>query len=547
MKKLSLRKKLILLFVLTSTLPIILLGLYDLYNMKSVLSKNTDFFVSENLKRVDDNLNISLDSYNDLLYQIYTNDDLVSWVDNLNDDVNEAITINQLRRFLRGLFYAKDYVRSITVITETGEIITYDQMTSATYENSWIKNYSLSADEIYEQVSNDNHTVYFDTEYGTTFANEDFYLFHMAHRIVDYKKPYRRNGIVILSIDEKFLQDILQTYANKDDEMLDFNCLIGKSGQIISCPENSLIGTTVLSEPHLRALAQTTERNRIYSDFIKQNTDVKPYTNVYSYYDEKLSWDIVEPIDQSAYISEMDRKETIILLASFVLLITTILALRDVLTKEKEIQDEQRSAEIKALEAQINPHFLYNTLDTINWMAIDKDEFDISNAINSLAQILRYAISKSEDMVPLRDEVEWLKKYIYLQQYRLKNKFICKVEAAPEIMDVKIHKLLLQPFVENAIIHGFSQNQEEYILEVLISEDAGGVKIIISDNGCGIKKEALERLNNGENPQDDNKNHLGVKNALTRLHMYYQSKEKVNIESIEGQGTTITLWVPSSL
>ena len=127
MKKLSLRKKLILLFVMTSTLPIILLGLYDLYNMKSVLLRNTDFFVSENLDRVDDNLNICLDSYNDLLYQIYTNDDLVEWVDNLNEDVNEAVTINQLRRFLQGLFYAKDYVRSITVITEGGEVITYDQ------------------------------------------------------------------------------------------------------------------------------------------------------------------------------------------------------------------------------------------------------------------------------------------------------------------------------------------------------------------------------------------------------------------------------------
>lgn len=545
MKKLSLRKKLILLFVLTSTLPIILLGLYDLYNMKSVLYENTDFFVSENLDRVDDNLNICLDSYNDLLYQIYTNDDLVEWVDNLNDGVNEAVTTNQMRRFLRGLFYAKDYVRSITVITEEGEIITYDQMTPATYENSWIKNYSLSLDEMYYRVSGDNHTVFFDTEYGTTFANEDFYLFHMAHRIVDYKKPYRRNGIVILSVDERFLQDILQTNSNKADESPDFNCLIGRKGQIISCPDSSLIGTYVIP-PTISEKYTEEERNKAYSSFIKKNGDVKPYTNVYSYYDEALGWEIVEPIDQSSLMSEMNKKESIIVLASFVLLLATILALRDVLAKEKETQDEQRNAEIKALEAQINPHFLYNTLDTINWMAIDKDEFDISNAINSLAQILRYAISKSEEMVPLHDEVEWLKKYIYLQQYRLKNKFVCRVEAAPEIMNVKIHKLLLQPFIENAIIHGFSKNQEEYILDVSLSEENEGIKIVIKDNGCGIAKEALEKLNRGENVTDDNKNHLGVKNALTRLHMYYQSQEKVSIESEEGIGTTIMLWIPKA-
>ena len=543
MKKLSLRKKLILLFVMTSTLPIILLGLYDLYNMKSVLLRNTDFFVSENLDRVDDNLNICLDSYNDLLYQIYTNDDLVEWVDNLNEDVNEAVTINQLRRFLQGLFYAKDYVRSITVITEGGEVITYDQMTWATYENSWIKNYSLSVDEMYKMVSENNHTVLLDTEFGTNFANEDFYLFHMAHRIVDYKKPYRRNGIVILSIDEEFLQDILQTESGEEDETPDYNCLIGKKGQIISCPDDSLIGTEVVSSDYATSLLED-ERNEIYSDFIKKNSVIRPYTNVYSYYDEELSWEIVEPIDQSSFMSEMSRQKTIIIIASLILLIATILALRDVLAKEKEAQDEQRHAEIKALEAQINPHFLYNTLDTINWMAIDKDEFDISNAINSLAQILRYAISKSEEMVPLRDEVEWLKKYIYLQQYRLKNKFVCKVEASPEIMDEKIHKLLLQPFVENAIIHGFSKNQEEYILDVAMSAFDDGIRIVIKDNGCGIPKDALEKLMRGEKISDGNKNHLGVRNAMTRLHMYYQSKEKVQIESSEGEGTTITLWVP---
>lgn len=545
MKKLSLRKKLILLFVLTSTLPIIMLGLYDLYNMKSVLLRNTDFFVSENLDRVDDNLNICLDSYNDLLYQIYTNDDLVEWVDNLNEDSNEAVTISQLRRFLRGVFYAKDYVRSITVITEGGEIITYDLMTWATYENSWIKNYSLSVDEMYKMVSGDNHTVFFDTEFGTNFANEDYYLFHMAHRIVDYKKPYRRNGIVIISIDEKFLQDILQTNSDEEGKTPDFNCLIGKKGQIISCPDNTMIGTEVVSQDYSEMLS-VAERNDIYSSFIKKNSVVKPYTNVYSYYDDELSWEIVEPIDQSSFMSEMSRQETIIIIASLILLFATIWALRDVLAKEKEAQDEQRHAEIKALEAQINPHFLYNTLDTINWMAIDKDEFDISNAINSLAQILRYAISKSEEMVPLRDEVEWLKKYIYLQQYRLKNKFVCKVEASPEIMDEKIHKLLLQPFVENAIIHGFSRNQEEYILDVVMSELNDGIQIVIRDNGCGIPKEALDKLIKGEKILDGNKNHLGVKNAMTRLHMYYQSKEKVQIESTQGVGTKITLWVPKA-
>lgn len=537
MKKISLRRKLITLFILTSTVPIILLGLYDLYNMKSVLKANTDFFVEENLERVRDNINIRLDSYDDLLYQIYTNDDMVVWVDNLNNKENVAVTVNQMRRFMRGLFYTKDYVRSITVITEGGDVITYDQLTPATYENSWINNYPMQIEEMYANVSGSKKTVYFDTHYGTTFANDDYYLFHMAHRIVDYKKPYRRNGIVIISIDETLLREIIQSGLDKENE--DYSFIVGTNGAVISFPDKSFIGKKITS-----MACDFYERERVYSEFVEDNINVKPYTTTYSIADEKLGWDIVEPIDQSALSKEMNKKEIVVVIASIILLAMTIIALKDVLLKEKEANDEKRRSEIRALEAQINPHFIYNTLDTINWMAMDRDEFDISNAISSLATILRYAIAKSDEKVTVREEVEWLKKYIYLQQYRLKNKFVCNVEISPDVMDIKIHKLLLQPFVENAIIHGFAQKQDEYILTVRMGRGDDKLNVTIEDNGAGIDEETLAKLNNKEAIEDKARNHVGVKNALSRLSMYYEQKENVLIESKLGEGTTITISIP---
>lgn len=536
MKRLSLRKKLILLFVLTSTIPIIVLSFYDLYHTRSTVNENTDFFVSENLNRVDDNLNVKLESYEDLLYQIYTNDDIVKWVDKLNAEEDAAVTINQMRRFLRGLFYTKDYVRAITIITESGEIISYDQLTPATYENSWIERYSVPKEELYRMVSEEKHTVILDTEYATTFANEDHYLFHLAHRVVDYRKPYRRNGIAIISIDERFLQEILQSDAGDED---DFELIIGKSGQVISCPDASLIGTRVTSMD-----LPEEERLSSYEKYITAYGQVKPYTKVYSYADEKLGWDIVEPIDQSQLVRTMNQKELYIIVLDILLLIIALFALRDVLRREKEANEEQRRAQVLALEAQINPHFLYNTLDTINWMAIDKEEFAISNAINSLATILRYAISKSDELVTVHDEMEWLKKYIYLQQYRLKNKFDCRVDVDPTVMELKIQKLLLQPFVENAILHGFARQQEQYILTVQISREGDCLKAVIEDNGCGMDAETLDRINRGEEITDGRRNHLGVKNALTRMHMYYDEKEKITVESRENEGTKITILIP---
>lgn len=119
------------------------------------------------------------------------------------------------------------------------------------------------------------------------------------------------------------------------------------------------------------------------------------------------------------------------------------------LENEREANTRQREAEIAALEAQINPHFLYNLLDTINWMAIDREEYEISNSISALAFILRYGIDNSNGIVSVREECEWLKKYLFLQQTRLKYAFQCEMHIEPEIMECKIHKLLLQPFVEN--------------------------------------------------------------------------------------------------
>jgi two-component system sensor histidine kinase YesM len=218
--------------------------------------------------------------------------------------------------------------------------------------------------------------------------------------------------------------------------------------------------------------------------------------------------------------------------------------LDDSMKKEKEAGERQRHAEIKALEAQINPHFLYNTLDTINWMAIDKNEFDISNAISSLAAILRYAIKNSTVTVEIRDEIQWLKNYIYLQQTRLKNSFSCEINVDPEVLDCKIHKLLLQPFIENSIIHGFVGVNKEHILEIAFKLEGEFVCITVRDNGKGIAPSVVECFNNETFHTTEDDSHIGMKNAIARLYMYYGAKASVNVSSTLGEGTVITLRIP---
>ena len=164
--------------------------------------------------------------------------------------------------------------------------------------------------------------------------------------------------------------------------------------------------------------------------------------------------------------------------------------------------------------------------------------------IAALAGILRYGISDSNGVVKIKDEADWLKQYIFLQQTKLKNSFDCHINVEPEIMGLPIHKLLLQPFVENAILHGFEGIDGTHKLQMDMGREGERITIRIQDNGCGMPAEMVREMNAGIFRKTDNKNHIGMENAITRIHMYYGGSAEVKIESQTGQGTTVRIWIP---
>jgi len=216
--------------------------------------------------------------------------------------------------------------------------------------------------------------------------------------------------------------------------------------------------------------------------------------------------------------------------------------IEDSLQKYMEAVIRQKDAEIVALETQINPHFLYNTLDTINWVAIDKEEYQISEMINSLAVILRYGINKSNRIVTVADEMEWMKKYVFLQQEKVKHNFSCKMDIEEKVLGYRIYKLLLQPFIENAIVHGFEEINPLHELQIRITKEENRLCIVIEDNGKGMEEETVEKLLHGE--EMTGKNHIGIRNSLNRIRLYYGESAEVKIESRIGEGTRITIWLP---
>lgn len=589
-KRWSLKSRLILAFLATSIIPVIAMNLFSYYNTSKIVTDHVKELNHANLQQKKSSLDVWMESYEDILFQIYTDDDIVAMIDNINKGEDISVNKNQLRRTLHGLFYTKDYIKCITVLTANGTMVSYDMLTGSN-TNSWIDSIGFSRDELYDTVSSDNHTRVFSTQPGIVRGVDTYYLFHLGHRIIDYRDVNKDLGIVMVSMDEQLLDSVC---SNEEDNKYQYSFIVDADGRMVSHPDKSLITDQIISWSDSGA-----ERLEGYRNFVEvmEGLDGKA-VSVDSVYDEKSNWDIISVSSQDEVMKRLDNQQKIMtttLAVSLAALATVIILLIRSLTgaiqnvvmvmkaagkgdltarvspkknmpaevevisrefngmlsrlslameKEKEAVEKQRNAEITALEAQMNPHFLYNTLDTINWMAIDKEEYEISNSINALANILRYGIDNSNGIVTVRDEQEWLKKYLFLQQTRLKNTFSCEIHIAPELWGCRIHKLLLQPFVENSIIHGFEGVSRKHFLSVSMEHEEDSLKIVIYDNGKGISPEMTEQMNRGIFPESDNKNHIGMENAINRIKMYYGGQGSVSLESSQGEYTKVLIKIP---
>lgn len=216
-----------------------------------------------------------------------------------------------------------------------------------------------------------------------------------------------------------------------------------------------------------------------------------------------------------------------------------------ILMDEKyEMGQELKNAELKALQAQINPHFLYNTLELINWRAHRKGAYDISFLISSLSKFYKLSLSKGKTIVSIADEVEHAETYINIQNKRFNNAITLEKEIEEELKGYSILKLVLQPLVENSVMHGILE-KKNIKGTIMISANMAGsiISIQISDDGIGMSKEKLEELKRLET--SSGKNGYGIGNVDKRIRMYYGEEYGLSFTSFPGQGTTVEIKIPA--
>lgn len=204
-------------------------------------------------------------------------------------------------------------------------------------------------------------------------------------------------------------------------------------------------------------------------------------------------------------------------------------------------QAMKRKEEMRALQAQINPHFLYNTLDSIIWMAEGKRSDEVVQMTASLARLLKQSISNDREMVSIREEISYAEQYLRIQKMRYRDKLDYRIDV-PEVGDVQIVKLVLQPLVENAIYHGLKYKQGIGTISISVEIEDGDLYLRVEDDGIGMKPETLSHI---FEIQGKDNHGLGIKNVAERLRMYYGEGYGLSYESMYGIGTVATIKMPA--
>lgn len=218
-----------------------------------------------------------------------------------------------------------------------------------------------------------------------------------------------------------------------------------------------------------------------------------------------------------------------------------VLRIQALMDRVRQEEITLRKTELKALQAQINPHFLYNTLDSIAWMCEEERNKEAVEMVNALARLFRISISKGHELITIEDEIKHAQYYLKIQQYRYKNKFSYSFHVDQNCVDYLCNKITLQPLIENAIYHGLDMVDEGEI-SVHVYEDGEDIVMTVADNGVGMTEEQCESI-----LRSDANHGIGIKNVNDRIKIYFGERYGLSVTSELDEGTTVEIRMPKIL
>lgn len=523
---------------------------------------NLDHYVqgrmSQDLENKNMMVDLILDKYEMVLYDFCTDGDIIALLEQIDEEGAASEECSALlERELNHVYSRNETIEGITLLTERGEVFLYDGSTSSPELTAWTG--FVFPPPMQEGVA------YMGAGSLIRAADENNGLIQIAQGIYDSSHS-RRIGMVVLGISQKEFWE--NSRRDPNSEMF----LCDEEGTVIVSRQREYIHHNISLVPLQKrhVLSKRNERTgwMVYNFYSAQQfrRDAVEDSVIWALGSllaivlfAGLAWYVTHPLlesiddvedamiqmEEGNFQVRVERKKR--LPREMVRIIDGFNKMAEqtgILVSQVRVSMlEQKNAELSAMEAQMDPHFLYNTLDTINWKAIEKEEYEISSMLGALADILRYTVRHPGDTVSISQELYWLDQYIMLQKEKLEGPLEVTVDVPEEIRGIRIYKLLLQPFVENAIKHGLYQKQEDCQLKIRMGLAGRQVHITIWDNGRGIPQDMLTLLNEADTRDERLRDHLGIANVRKRLALYYGKGADLYFESEEGSYTMVHLFV----
>lgn len=479
-------------------------------------------------------------------------------VNNAEDQKNNII------RDIQNIMINDEFIKSVIIVTHDGRIISNEdnltmEMSDDMMEQSWYINATGAMPYLTA------------TRMNEFTMNKDTWVISVSTEILDDNN--NNIGVMLIDVDYQFVEQHLFNVDNdKNTEIYIFDsneclvyykdtsyfsdsekkdCLINdminneefdkKTNTAtyrynISNADWTLTSVTILSQLEIM-------RKKLISDIILVSLGVILLIILLS---TIVSKRITNPIKRLEEAMEDNKKQTAIIKSDYKScdeVRSLTIHYNNMIERINELQEENlhkermvRESEIAALTSQINPHFLYNTLDTILWMAEYKDTEGVIDMVKALGHFFRLSLSGGASHITIKDEIEHIREYLYIQKKRYGDKLNYSFDLDENIMDVRIPKIILQPIVENAIYHGIKEKDGNGHINIKSVQEDGFIKFIISDDGVGFDTEKLNEPSNRLKLSG-----VGIKNVDERLKLNYCDNCGVSIKSEKGIGTSVTL------
>ena len=562
--------------VLLLSAVLIITGVSMRYTRNSIF-ENSSVYTQNIIKQMNQNIDSYIDYMENIAYMISSNEDVQEYLfgDNVDDGTRERL-INQFKTILDG----RSDIRNLGIIGINGRKLINDGKQSV---NPDLK---LSTQEWYlDALQKPEGPLLTSSHVQHIVSGERPWVITLSRGIRNFSNGGEKEGVFFIDLNYSAISELCDqnTIGTKG-----YAFILDESGSIVYHPQQQQLYNELQTE-NIDLITDTKD------DTVRTGSGNKGKLYCISR-SNKTGWTVVGCMSISELLRKSSQAQSIYVLIAAALMIVALIfssflakgftypiqrlrdsmarvqegdfngadveidsdneigsltrsfnvmthRIQDLMEQNVKDQEEKRKSELKALQSQINPHFLYNTLDSIIWMAEGKKYEEVVLMTASLARLLRQSISNEDEVVPISREVEYAKGYLTIQKMRYKDKLEFQIDVEPSILNIPLIKLVLQPIIENAIYHGLKYKESKGLLLVKGFMKDGNAVLKVIDDGVGMDEETLAHIYD-RHKVNYHSNGVGVYNVQKRLKLYYGENYGITYESEQGVGTTATITIP---